>query len=363
MAVIAAVMIALTATDTPWSLPDAVVLAVTFAGFVTWSVSRRAHTTPLALLVLAAVLVLKHDGQFDTALFLVSLVAAMSAAWSPTRVDLAVSLGAAVATPLIVTAIDPQDIDSGIWLMAILLPIILSRLFRRQSELVEQLARSQHELMLRDREQERRSVAREVHDVVAHGLAVMLVQITSARHVIGRDPDEADAALADAEAVGRESLAELRSTIELLRGPDAYGTSDPIRALQEIVSAARHRGLDAQVRLEGDLAEIGPAAGVTMVRVAQEALINASKHAPGSSTSVTVTVAEQLASLDVRSHDVPVAAAGRQPGFGLVGMRERVEQVGGSIAVGREAGDWLVRCSFPLGDPVAVVEEGTFGAG
>lgn len=365
MPVIAAAVIALTASELPWSLVDASLLMTALAGFVVWSACDRANVAPLALLVLAVVIALKRDGQFDAALFLMSLVAAMAAAWSPTRADLALSLAAVVSAPLLVFAIDPHDIERDIWLMGVILPAALSWLFGRQAELAEQLAASRQELLLRDREEERRRVARDVHDIVAHGLAVMLVQVSSARHVLRRDAEEAEQALASAESAGRESLAELRATIEILRRPDAAMVGDVAGEIARAVVDARRRDLDARLEIAGDPARVDRRTSTILVRVAQEALVNAAKHAPDSPTHVSLALADRTVTLDVRSEGA--GRADRRParGYGLLGMRERVEAAGGTTIVGPDSGDWLVRCTLPLTEPprASCPDEGAVGVG
>lgn len=354
MPLIAVAVVGLTASELPWSLTEVALLATAVGGLTVWALTDRPHVAPLALLLLAIVVALKRDGQFDGVLFLMSLIAAMAAAWSPTRTDLVVSLAIVVSAPLLVSVIDPHDIEWEIWLMGVTLPAALSWLFGRQAQLVEQLAATRQELMARDREAERLRIAREVHDVVARGLAVMLVQVGSARHVIRRDAAEAEHALRSAEAAGRESLAELRATIAALREPTAAGTTtgEPAGELARAAVEARFHGLDAHLTIDGDPARIGPEAGLTLVRVAQEALVNAAKHAPGARTSIVLKLRGRVVTLDVRSSGAGPGAARASradgTGYGLLGMRERVEAVGGTLLAGPDAADWLVRCTLPL---------------
>ena len=119
------------------------------------------------------------------------------------------------------------------------------------------------------------------------GLAAMLLQVTSARHVLRRDPDSADEALASAEAAGRRSMQELRDTVTLLRSPGegmAPGPLPDISQLAELVGEARHGGLRVEYQTSGDLTGIPPAVGLALYRIAQEALHNAARHAPRAST-------------------------------------------------------------------------------
>jgi signal transduction histidine kinase len=244
MPLIAVAVVGLAASELPWSPTAVALLATAVAGFTVWALTDRPHVAPLALLLLAIVIGLKRDGQFDAVLFLMSLTAAMTAAWSPTRADLVISLVVVVSAPLLVSAIDPRDIEWEIWLMGVTLPAALSWLFGRQAQLVEQLAATRQELMVRDREQERLRVAREVHDVVARGLAVMLVQVGSARHVIRRDVEEAEHALsAPRPQVARASRSCARRSRRCVSRPPPAAASASRPARSRAQHPRRSRGL------------------------------------------------------------------------------------------------------------------------
>jgi signal transduction histidine kinase len=228
MPLIAVAVVGLAASELPWSPTAVALLATAVAGFTVWALTDRPHVAPLALLLLAIVIGLKRDGQFDAVLFLMSLTAAMAAAWSPTRADLVIS----------------RDIEWEIWLMGMTLPAALSWLFGRQAQLVEQLAATRQELMVRDREQERLRVAREVHDVVARGLAVMLVQVGSARHVIRRDVEEAEHALsAPRPQVARASRSCARRSRRCVSRPPPAAASASRPARSRAQHPRRSRGL------------------------------------------------------------------------------------------------------------------------
>ena len=136
--------------------------------------------------------------------------------------------------------------------------------------------------------EERRRIARDVHDFVGHGLAAVMLQLTSARHVLRRDPDAAEEALRSAEEVGRRSMAELRRTVALLRSDDDGAIGPPVPTALEIpalIDDARARGLAVELQVRGDLAQISPGVGVALYRFGQEALANAARHAPGAGGS------------------------------------------------------------------------------
>src|SRR4029453_6464387 len=108
----------------------------------------------------------------------------------------------------------------GIWILGIGFPWAIGRAAARQSQLASQLNASRHELAQQALQSERRRIARDVHDLVGHGLAAVMLQITGARHVLRRDPAAAEEALKSAEEVGRRSMRGLRGTVTLLRVED-----------------------------------------------------------------------------------------------------------------------------------------------
>jgi signal transduction histidine kinase len=217
-----------------------------------------------------------------------------------------------------------------------------------------ELADARQELAQQAAAAEKRRIARDVH-LVGHGLAAMMLHITGARHVLRRDPDEADRALADAEAVGRRSMEELRRTLHVLRAPDTEPVAEPplpdAADISAAVQSARAAGVAAEFRVVGDLGRIDPIVGLSLYRVAEEALENARRHAPGSVSEVVLTVEQNDVVLTVDSMG-PIPD-GRpedpdRPHYGIVGMRERMAAIGGDLEAGRTATGWSVRCRAPL---------------
>ena len=144
--------------------------------------------------------------------------------------------------------------------------------------------------------EERRGIARDVHDFVGHGLAAVMLQVTSARHVLRRDPAAAEDALLSAEEVGRRSMQELRRTVALLRSDDEPGVLPPVPSAVEIpalVDHARAGGLAVELRVSGALSEIPPSVGVAVYRIVQEALANAARHAPRARTVLELNLSDE----------------------------------------------------------------------
>lgn len=315
-------------------------LAAAAGSLAVWAVRPRLPAAALTVGVLAAVVVAKSSGDLDVGLFVVSLLAIAVAGWESSRAVVLGACAAAAATPLVCNLVHPDDVDAGVWVLAIVFPGLMSGLFRRQEQLRAELEASRRRELSRAVGEERRRIARDVHDLVGHGLSAMMLQVAGARHVLRRDPDEADAALVAAEDAGRRSLGELRSTVALLRGDG----DDPVSAVPGLARLLSDPGVE--VRATGDVERVDPMVGLTLYRIAQEALLNAARHAPAARTTVAVDVGADRVELRVRS--APASAGPGRPGYGLIGMRERAAAVGGELTAGPDAGGWLVRCTAPL---------------
>lgn len=201
------------------------------------------------------------------------------------------------------------------------------------------------------RHDERLAIARELHDVVAHHVTGMVVQAQAGQLVAGSDPERAASVLASIERAGSEALTSMRRMVGALRTDDATAPTAPAATLAELRDLAWHTTeLGLPVHLEVD-ATLGVPADVaqSVHRIVRESLTNAQRHAAGA-TGVAVRVERRVSSLDVVITDDgrPRAAPGHG-GFGLVGMAERVQALGGTFAAGpRPAGGWEVHATFPL---------------
>jgi signal transduction histidine kinase len=301
---------------------------------------------PTAILGAAAA---NWDGYLEPGLFLLSTLALIVASGGPLTLTATGTLAAALATPAALAALRPSVHFSGaIWTIGIAFPAAMGYVVRRQSQLSEELAAARLALAEQALTEERRRIARDVHDLVGHGLAAALVQVASARHVLRRDPDAADDALAAAERAGRSSLRELRTTLAALRFGDDGATALPGAAdIEELVASARVDGLSVTFRADRDASAIEGVAGLTLHRIAQEALANALRHAPTCDTVVELVREGDRTTLRVRSRGAsPTPPDG--PTFGLRGMRERAEAVGGALTAGADADGWLVEASVPV---------------
>jgi signal transduction histidine kinase len=336
---------------------DVALGAIPVAALAAWTYLPGAPLAVVAIAVVAPVVVAQRSGGLEPLMFEASLLAFVVGRWAASRAS-AVALGLlAAGAPLAVTVVQsPSQISVGIWILGIAFPWVMGVAFARQGQLAAQLDATRRELADQALLAERRRIARDVHDFVGHGLAAMMLQVTSARHVLRRDPDAAEEALRSAEDVGRGSMQELRRTVALLRSDDEAEGAEPVPSPAEIpalIDQARAGGLPVELRMRGDLSRIGDGVGVAVYRIAQEALANAARHAPNARTVLGVELADGHVVL-VAETSGQVAAAPADPDrprYGLIGMRERAAALGGELEAGRTADGWRLRCRLPLTEP------------
>jgi signal transduction histidine kinase len=355
------------ATD-PASRADLVLCGLAAAPFLVWTYQRRVPLLALSLAVIIPVVVAQRSGQLEPLMFEVSVLAFVIGRSARSTVA-SVGLGLlAVLAPVAASLIqDPSEISVGIWLMGIAFPWAFGRASGRQGELVAQLEATRRELAQQAVLAERRRIARDVHDFVGHGLAAVMLQVTSARHVLHRDPAAAEEALHSAEDVGRRSMRELRRTVALLRSDDEATVRAPLPSVSEIaalVDDARAGGLAVELRMRGDDAQIAPGIGVALYRIAQEALANAARHAPRARTVLELGLGDGRARLVAKTTGPTVAAPADEPdraSYGLIGMRERAAALGGELTAGPTSEGWLVSCTLPLDatEPAPAGDRGT----
>ena len=221
--------------------------------------------------------------------------------------------------------------------------------------------------------EERVRIARELHDVVAHGVSLMTVQIAAARKVAKKKPEAADAALATAEETGRQSLAELRGIVSVLRGADAsieaaattgahprsstgepHAELAPMPGLDDVptlVESMKDAGLKISYSVLGIRPELNAGTGLIVYRVVQEALTNVIRHSRAKRVEVSIMYLPD--SIDIRIEDDGTGASEpttRREGHGILGMQERLATVGGSVTAGPgpEGRGWQVHAEIPL---------------
>ena len=228
-------------------------------------------------------------------------------------------------------------------------PLVLGRMtFNRRRRIVREREIATSEAVAA----ERATIARELHDVVAHHMSVMVVQAGAARTVGASDPAGAAEALRQIEVSGRTGLAEMRRLLEVLKADgDRNGRSPQpgLVRLDELLDSMRAAGLRVEAVIEGSPRPMPPGVDLSAYRIVQESLTNVLRHAGGASARVVVRYEPDAVELEIAddgpgSHEDPDAIGGQ----GLVGMRERAQLFGGQLDAGpRPGGGFLVRARLP----------------
>ncbi|GAA0798206.1 hypothetical protein Sya03_47940 [Spirilliplanes yamanashiensis] len=196
--------------------------------------------------------------------------------------------------------------------------------------------------------EERVRLARELHDLVAHSVTVMVVQAGAVRRRLDAGLPVDPELLRGIEEAGRDAVGELRRTLGLLRGEGAPDAPAGLDRLDELVAQVREAGLAVTVRRTGEPVPLLPAVDVSAYRIVQEALTNVLKHAGPASVTVGIGYGPRGLELTVEDDGRP-AAAPHGGGQGLIGMRERVGMFGGELSAGpRDGGGFAVRARLPV---------------
>jgi signal transduction histidine kinase len=310
---------------------------------------RRSH--PLAMnavvcaLLVAGASLLTSPTNYPPAVFAL-IIAAYSVGTYATGRSSLLGLGLTSVAILTVAFLDtPGDVFFPLFVFGVA-PWMAGRVLAGQTALARELAEKEARLQyLRDQRAasavaaERARVAREVHDVLAHNLSVMVVQASGARHTLASNPQAASRAAELIEHTGREALAELRHVF----GPVRRGEVESLDGLpglgqvEALVDRARRAGLPVKLDVEGDRVDLGPGADIAAYRLVQEGLTNAYKHAGAADTEVRIRyrpdgVAIEI--VDAGNGPAPADADVEGGGHGLVGMRERMRLFGGELEAG-----------------------------
>jgi len=325
---------------------------------------RRTHALATLVVVLACAAVMAEflTPPPDMSAQVLLLVSACYAAGRHEEGRLALlGLVLGVGTVATIAAIyDPQDI---IWPAVFFagLPWLAGRTLRNQTTLARELAEKAERATHAREEDERRAIAaersriaRELHDVLAHNLSVMVVQASAARRVVERDPERAAEVAELIQRTGREALAELRHLFGPVRRGEGEDLSGPpsIARVEELAQRARAAGMRVRMRVEGEPVPLPPGVDLAAYRIVQEALTNSLKHAGTAHASILVSYEPNEVVLSIEDDGTPVDAAEvlgeTGGGHGLAGMRERVELYGGIMQAGpRDGGGFAVRARLP----------------
>jgi signal transduction histidine kinase len=199
---------------------------------------------------------------------------------------------------------------------------------------------------------ERGRIARELHDTVAHAVCVMVLHTGAVRSRLPADLESERASLAKAEEAGRQAIIELRHLLGILRSDGALAATEPqptLAQLDRLLDDTRRHGLKVDVCVDGQRRPLDPAVEVSAYRILQEALTNVRKHAKAQAVSVRVAYDDDWLRLSVADDGVGSAAAVGGTGYGLVGIRERVEVYGGSLSLSSPAnGGFAINAKLPV---------------
>ena len=331
-------------------------LAVVAGASLAWR--RRAPLT-VATIVCAAVATASLLGYWPEFVVLLWIAVYSAAAYSERDRLVRVLLPVAVLTSVAISV--GERWDRGLnWVQVLSdlvvtfgVPVLLGRMtFNRRRRIVRDREFAAREAVAA----ERVAIARELHDVVAHHMSVMVVQAGAARAVGTSDPAAAAEALRQIEASGRTGLAEMRRLLGILKAEDHGNGRAPqpgLARLGELLDAMRASGLPVEAVVEGTPRALSLGVDLSAYRIVQEALTNSLRHAGGASARVVVRYEPDAVELEV-ADDGPGSPADPEAsgGHGLIGMRERVQLFGGELEAGpRPGGGFLVRARLPTRSP------------
>ncbi len=202
--------------------------------------------------------------------------------------------------------------------------------------------------------EERARIARELHDVVAHSVSVMVVQTSGVRRLLKDEQHREREALLSVEQIGRQALTEMRRMLGVMRTsgdqPTAALAPQPgLQHLDRLIAQVEEAGLPVTLRVEGERRGLSPGVDLSAYRIVQEGLTNVLKHSKGAHADVLVRFDDSAVRLEISDDGVVSSNNGAGDGHGLVGMRERVALYGGTLEAGpRDGGGFVLRAELPV---------------
>lgn len=332
--------------EVDWSL-----LSPTIASIWAWAVFDRFPRVIVYFLSLTTPLVLNIvESDAEVSMFLTVLAIAFLASHEPIKVSASVTAFVILLTFILgMTAIDNFAWPN--WCFGFVFAWGAGSVVYSYARSIEELEHARRLVADQAAVHERRRIARDVHDLVGHSLSVVMLHITGARLLVRKDPAEAERALEQAEAAGRESLAEIRRTVGMLRDESDDGQGPmPSPDLSDVASLVDEflvAGVDVSLDVDGDVQAVEGASSLAGYRIVQEALTNASRHTVGAKVVVAIDVGLQSYDVSVRNTGGTSIDLGKGSGFGLVSMRERAKSVGGLLVAGPTPDGWTVEATLP----------------
>jgi signal transduction histidine kinase len=334
-----------------------VLLLAAGLALIWWRSHPRAAAVLALGLFLAAVAVGGWFPDTDMALFSLSF-AVLGLGWSGRAAWLVALCGVSYMVPFYYLS----GIDSWVAAVVFTLPtFVAGTVLRLRQETADQLALRAHELedereMFADiaLRHERARIASELHDIVGHAISVMVIQAAAGQRLVDIDPVRAQEAFVAISESARQGAKDLERLIDLLAGSGSdVGGGPDLWLVDEVVTRAGRSGLNVTCRFEGDRNGVSDSVAHMAFRVVQESLTNALRYAPGADVRILVSVDRAECDLAVRVENdrgAQINASLAGTGRGLVGLRERIQTLGGQFSAGpTTAGGWTVEARLPGG--------------
>jgi signal transduction histidine kinase len=350
-------------TGGPATSDGSTALLLNLLATVPLALRRRHLPATAAIVTTATVLLLGGDLRWTVSGIAAQLwVCYLLAARYPRRVSLLLCL------PFLLNALSPFGGQHGVTSAVVLLVLVVVSLAlgdarRLRGQAIAERDQSRRAVAEAKRDQaalaERARIARELHDVVAHHVSMIAIQADTARLATPGMPEQGRERLEIIGTTARDTMTELRRLLGVLRsdGDDDHGDPGDSRSpqpgldrLDELVAGARTAGTPVRLVLAGEVGRLPPGVDLTAYRIVQEALTNARRHAPGAEVEIELRYTPDTLHLRVRDNGPgPPGPAAESVGHGLLGMRERVAMVGGSLRTGTPSGGgFVVEADLPI---------------
>ena len=350
-------------TGGPATSDGSTALLLNLLATVPLALRRRHLPATAAIITTATVLLLGGDLRWTVSGIAAQLwVCYLLAARYPRRVSLLLCL------PFLLNALSPFGGQHGATSAVVLLVLVVASLAlgdarRLRGQAIAERDQSRRAVAEAKRDQaalaERARIARELHDVVAHHVSMIAIQADTARLATPGMPEQGRERLEIIGTTARDTMTELRRLLGVLRsdGDDDHGDPGDSRSpqpgldrLDELVAGARAAGTPVRLVLAGQVGRLPPGVDLTAYRIVQEALTNARRHAPGAEVEIELRCTPDTLHLRVRDNGPgPPGPAAESVGHGLLGMRERVAMVGGSLRTGAaNGGGFVVEADLPI---------------
>jgi signal transduction histidine kinase len=345
----------------PGAVPLPIAVGVALAMTLPLALRRRAPLVVLIVVIGGFVGYIPAGGRSSDHIFgILAIILAVFSAGYYLRGASAIA-GAAVAVVGVATGVTLEDSRLGNYVFAGIVvggPWVAGRILQTRKITVERLEAHAERLERQVAEraaaavaEERARIARELHDVVAHGVSIIVVQAAAAQQLLGTSPERAHVALETIRRSGRESLADMRRIVSVLR-TDVDVDLAPLPNLERVdvlVDEMRRHGIAVTLRFEGERRSLPAGVGLAAYRVVQEALTNVLTHAGSGAAYVAIAYRPDEIEIRVEDEGRGAGAAGGE-GHGLIGMQERVTLYGGRFEAGpRVEGGFAVHATLPIG--------------